>query len=104
MTNQADVECPYCDHWQDICHDDGYGYEQDETYHQECEECGKTFTFTTSVVYRHEARKANCLNGGDHRWRSHVGLTFYYPDAKRCTDCDLEERGEYRKPVKDDKS
>lgn len=23
-----DVECPYCEEWNEICHDDGFGYEE----------------------------------------------------------------------------
>ena len=61
-----DIECPYCGHWQNINHDDGYGYEEDKTHQQECESCEKTFTFTTSIIYHYEADVADCLNGSEH--------------------------------------
>ena len=32
-----DVDCPYCKAEQDINHDDGYGYEEDGMYEQECQ-------------------------------------------------------------------
>ncbi len=46
-----DIECPYCGHNQDVCHDDGQGYEEDETHVMECEGCDKAFVFTTSILY-----------------------------------------------------
>ena len=38
-----DVYCPYCGAEQEINHDDGYGYEEDRRYQQQCGECEKTF-------------------------------------------------------------
>jgi len=32
------VNCPYCGAEQEICHDDGYGYEEDVLHQQECSE------------------------------------------------------------------
>ncbi len=61
----SDVDCPYCGAGQEICHDDGHGYEEDYMHEQEC---GKTFTFLTSISFHYEAAKADCLNGGKHRW------------------------------------
>ena len=42
-----DIECPYCGHEQEVNHDDGYGYKEDELHEQQCCECGKYFVFTT---------------------------------------------------------
>lgn len=84
-----DIECPYCDVMQEINHDDGYGYAEDETFQQECDDCGKTFTFTTSISFYYSTEKADCLNGSDHKFKP----TETYP--KRCTRmkcemCDCE--------------
>lgn len=65
----SDVECPYCGAEQEICHDDGYGYAEDEIYEQECPECDKTFAFNTGIILVHEAWKADCLNGAPHEYR-----------------------------------
>jgi len=27
---EADAECPYCEKWNEISHDDGYGYAEGE--------------------------------------------------------------------------
>jgi len=85
MTN--DVKCPYCDEYNEICHDDGYGYEEERLHQQECSECEKTFTFTTFIYFSYEAYKADCLNGGEHEFEK----TITYPPefAKlRCIHCD----------------
>ena len=65
----TDVQCPYCGAGQDICHDDGYGYEEDQLHEQECGECGKVFVFQTSISFYYEAQKADCLNGGEHHYK-----------------------------------
>jgi hypothetical protein len=78
-----DVECPYCEKGQEINHDDGYGYEEGETYQQECDDCGKNFTYTTSIVYYYESYKADCLNGGEHRWER----THTYPKEFTKMEC-----------------
>lgn len=57
-----DVECPYCEAWQSINHDDGYGCQEDETYQQQCADCEKMFTYTTRISFSYDAEKAPCLN------------------------------------------
>ena len=91
-TRPKDVECPYCGAEQDIDHDDGYGYEEDETYQQECSECEKVFSYTTSVSYSYEVSKAPCLNGGEHdmsRWYKGHSLRDYR--YRYCMNCDHRE-------------
>jgi hypothetical protein len=86
----SDVECPYCGKDQEINHDDGYGYEEDETHEQECRDCEKAFAFTTSISFHYDSSQADCLNGGVHKWLS----THTYPRACsrwRCDDCGQEE-------------
>ena len=88
-----DFKCPYCETWQDICHDDGFGYAEDELHQEECCGCGKTFVFTTSITYNYEAQKADCLNGGQHKYVASVT----YP--KSCTKMVCETCGDRRSPT-----
>ena len=86
----SDVECPYCEKWQEINHDDGCGYSEDEIHQQDCSDCYKRFTFQTSIIFHYEAAKAQCLNeGGEHKYEP----TNTYPrkaSRMRCVDCDKE--------------
>ena len=81
-----DINCPYCNTELDIDHEDGYGYEEDEIHNQQCRNCDKFFTYTTSVIYYYEPEKSICLNGGEHEYKP----TFAYPSKfslMRCQDC-----------------
>lgn len=64
-----DVSCPYCGHSQNIDHDDGYGYEEDEIHNQECKKCNKTFAYFTNIIFSYDAFKADCLNGSPHQYQ-----------------------------------
>jgi len=86
-----DVECPYCEKWQEIDHDDGYGFQEDEVYQQCCVNCDKTFGYTTVIIYHYEACKMPCANGKEHELED----VKRYPEAfgvgkKRCVNCDEE--------------
>ena len=81
-----DVECPYCGKWQEINHDDGYGYEEGKTYEQECCDCYKVFVYTTSISFFYDAIQAPCLNGGEHDWID----SKYFIDRKMCSNCGKE--------------
>lgn len=86
-----DVECPYCGEWQDICHDDGYGYDEYTVYNQECEYCDKTFVFRIIIFLDYEAKKAPCLNGGEHNWENIKGYPeLFFEQKRRCSVCDEE--------------
>lgn len=81
-----DVECPYCGADVEINHDDGAGYTEDETHEQRCDSCDKTFAFTTSICFYYSAKKADCLNGGEHDYHK----TATYPERYarlRCSMC-----------------
>lgn len=78
----SDCNCPYCDADVEIFNCDGYGYEEDKTFEKECDNCGKTFVFRTYMHYTHEASKADCLNGGEHR----------YNRWHQCRDCGHKKR------------
>jgi len=88
-----DVKCPYCGSEQEINHDDGYGYEEDEVHQQECGECGKTFGYETTILYYYDAQKLPCANGEPHEWEP----TITYPKHATCMICKL--CGERRVPT-----
>lgn len=92
-----DVECPYCGHEQDINHDDGYGYSESEIHNQQCSNCDKYFTFTTSISFYYEVGKADCLNGSNHNWQPTITYPKYMTKM-HCPDC-----GQERKPTKEEK-
>jgi hypothetical protein len=80
-----DVECPYCGKGQEINHDEGYGYDENEIHNQECDDCNKIFTYRTSIVYYYESYKADCLNGGEHQWER----THTYPKEFTKMECKI---------------
>ncbi len=86
-----DVECPYCSVGNEINHDDGYGYEEDQRYEQQCHACDKNFTFTTSISYYYEAEKADCLNGSEHRLKMSTTYPPMY-SKMNCEDCDYSRK------------
>lgn len=57
MTFNRDVKCPYCDEWQEINHDDGYGYRDDLLHEQHCGDCDNVFDYETTIKFYYEARK-----------------------------------------------
>lgn len=85
----SDVECPYCGKEQEICHDDGYGYEEDARHEQYCGNCRKEFVFTTSIIFYYEAYKADCLNDGNHKLNPSHTLPKWATKMV-CDDCDYE--------------
>ena len=91
----SDLECPYCGAENNICHDDGFGYEEDVAHEMECGWCEKSFTFQTHISYNYYPQKAECLNTGVHQlgdwitlWR-HEGKTS---ERRHCATCDYIER------------
>jgi hypothetical protein len=52
-----DCRCPYCDEYQEINHDDGYGYDPDLSYEQMCWNCDEVFEYTVFVRYTYTTRK-----------------------------------------------
>lgn len=86
-----DVDCPYCGKGQEINHDDGYGYTEDEVFTQECVDCGKTFTFTTTTIFYYEAAQAPCQNGEEHSLKEIRGYpSEFYEFKRRCEWCNEE--------------
>ncbi len=93
----ADLFCPYCDAALEVCHEDGFGYDEDRLHEMTCWSCGKNFVFTTSIHYYYEARKADCLNGEQHKLVPSTGAKYSgFKDWVRCETCDYEDRGKYQ--------
>jgi len=63
------VECPYCDNWNEVNHDDYYFYYNQGVPHEMlCQSCEKHFVFYTEISLSYKAQKADCLNGEEHDW------------------------------------
>lgn len=83
----SDINCPYCNAEQEINHDDGYGYEEGISHEQQCDDCEKTFTYTTSVVFYYGAYKADCLNDGNHLFKVRKTWPIEFTEMK-CSTCE----------------
>lgn len=90
-----DLQCPYCEAGNEVCHDDGFGYEEGVAHEIECGSCEKSFIFFTAISFDYEPQKAPCLNGGEHE----MGKVYcsFYPDWMQCKICNHDVRGEYKK-------
>lgn len=82
-----DIQCPYCEKEFNICHDDGFGYEEGVKHQQECPHCGKSFVFETSISFHYEAEKADCLNGRKHDYEISATCPREF-SIMRCKMCD----------------
>lgn len=86
----SDIECPYCDASLEVCHDDGFGYAEDEAHEMECGQCGKNFVFYTYISFAYAPHQADCLNGAPHNFRDWFpyserdGILY---ESKTCRDC-----------------
>lgn len=92
----SDANCPYCNYGQEICHDDGYGFQEDEKYEQHCGNCSKNFVYTPCIEISYDTAQADCLNGSDHDYHP----TSTYPKKyfqMMCSMCDNR-----RKPTQDE--
>jgi predicted RNA-binding Zn-ribbon protein involved in translation (DUF1610 family) len=85
----SEAECPYCGDGIQINHGDGYGYDEGGLHKQECYLCNKTFSYRTIISVSYDTRQADCLNGGEHRFRT-KDIT---PDSctYRCVDCGFKK-------------
>jgi hypothetical protein len=82
-----DIKCPYCGEEQEVCHDDGFGYEEDRRHEMQCHKCEKYFVFTTHISFYYFPEKADCLNGDPHDLKE----TSTYPrrhTKMACKNCD----------------
>lgn len=85
-----DINCPYCNVGLEICHDDGFGYEEDEKHEMQCRSCDKNFIFTTSISFDYEPEKADCLNGEPHKLKESTTIPRRYTKLQ-CENCDYSE-------------
>lgn len=95
------AECPYCLADVEICHDDGYGYDESRMHHQDCPKCEKTFAFRTMISFDYDTEQAPCLNGGEHtfmRVRRYGSSGPFEIDI--CTACEHEQRASQSADVK----
>jgi len=86
-----DVECPYCGEWQEINHDDGYGYDESLIHEQQCRDCENSFAFTTYISFSYDAKKADCMNGEPHNFKPTCTAPKYYTKM-RCSGCGEERK------------
>jgi hypothetical protein len=91
-----DLECPYCETELEVCHDDGFGYEEGVKHQMECSNCEKSFVFETSISFYYEPEKADCLNDGKHKWKPQTS----YP--KEFTKMECQSCGDTRNPTEDE--
>ena len=78
----SDIKCPYCGKEQEINHDDGYGYCEDEEYEQCCTSCDKDFKFDAIFSLSYDVF---CNKKEDH-----VMATFV-EGLSGCKNCDFWE-------------
>ncbi len=95
-----DIECPYCEKELDICHNDGWGYEEGVKHQMECCHCGKNFVFETSILFHYEPEKADCLNDGKHNYKKTTTcpVEFSLMECVMCGDrreLTISERSEF---------
>ena len=79
------LECPYCGEGLEVCHDDGFGYEENIKHEMQCDNCDKSFVFQTSIMYHYEPEKAECLNDGGHEYV----LTNTFPKEFSKMECSM---------------
>jgi hypothetical protein len=89
--SRKDVECPYCEFWNEINHDDGAGHEEGVAHTQECCNCEKIFVFYTSLIFNYSAKKAPCQNGEAHKLKPIIRFPVEFAIGKaRCEYCQEE--------------
>jgi len=85
-----DMQCPYCGADQEVNHDDGQGYAEDELHQHECSECEQYFVFTTAISFHYSPHEAECLNTGEHKYKATKTIPHRYTKM-RCVDCGDEK-------------
>jgi len=84
-----DINCPYCNHAQDIDRDNDGWHKEDGLHEQFCGNCEKYFTFTTYLSFSFTAYKADCLNGAEHEYTPNhtIPKEFTKMQCSMCEDC-----------------
>ena len=77
------TQCPYCNRIISVCEE--WTFEDNESYEETCPNCNKIFIYsvTTECSYSFAAKKADCLNGGQHKFEI-VHLIPPEKSYKRC--------------------
>lgn len=81
----SDVKCPYCEEMQDI--DSEQSREEEVLNEIECYDCEKNFTFMTQITFDYTSYKADCLNGGEHKYKRVHTCPIKYT-LMSCEDCE----------------
>lgn len=92
--SESEVTCPYCLVDFEVNTDDGTHYSDGEEQGDECPNCEKLLMIYSSCTWYREARAAQCLNDGNHKWSDWVSLTEREGQEfvrRRCEDCDERE-------------
>lgn len=89
-----DLDCPYCGHSAEVCHDDGANYKEGVLHEMECYKCEKTFVFEICISFDYTPDKADCLNGSPHNLKK--GRNKHWPDYVSCQDCEYEKQRKLR--------
>ena len=79
-----DIECPYCGYEMEVCHDDGFGYEEGVPHEMECSECEKSFAFYTTISFDYEAIETPCKNGDADHLGCNTIYGFFADDDQLC--------------------
>lgn len=87
----TDMDCPYCGADQEVCHDEGQGYEEGVKHEHTCQQCGKTFVFQTYISFDYEPSKADCLNGSPHQFKMSKTWPRQY-SKMQCQHCDYKRQ------------
>jgi endogenous inhibitor of DNA gyrase (YacG/DUF329 family) len=80
-----EVECPYCEKNVEIDTDYERIFEEDVLNDMECPECEKNFVFCTNITFSFNARKADCLNDGEHKYEK----TYTIPEEFSRMECSM---------------
>ena len=99
-----EVKCPYCEKYVELDIEEHYeGYSE-----YECPECNMNFEVFAEPTIRYTVGyKAECLNGGEHQWKQHIGYPKWYFTGKYlCRTCSarktVKEEQRTEKEYKDD--
>lgn len=82
------IECPYCGEYTD---EPDESYEEDENYEVNCKHCDKYF-FASPYYLKcwNDAKKAPCLNGGDHDYVHEI--TAYGDKVRKYKECECGKK------------
>lgn len=92
MENEIDCECtddlicPYCG-----CKFED-SFEFNESSQHQCDRCEKHFMYEVEYSKTFSSVKVDCLNGGEHMWKSSPWA--YYPDYRYCRKCTKIDTGQ----------